>query len=909
MVLKRKNSKNGESILAVFIRQLERQLQFYTITGEWVHRVEGSIFFVIPRMISASQIDPILSYLPAGPVPETSLDHLHAMDASAHRGAGATIIAELNQFHGLATEIIRQNGNKLNRAFDIMAHPTKSTSATLEEITMKVLGLANPSQLTHPALWATYRMIIKTLHFQVNLVKGRQFPRIHIISKDFAKEMVKVRTWVRDYQEQITADATGIESAFVDHDSINPLPDFIEKARRLVANSRQMRAVTKQGSVGPKSLKIDEDPIKVDDFTRDEQSIINFLVRWASFYFMRVDFTVVSIAPMILRATGMYPGFDLDISTVFVFLQELGVLAPWADHDRENPLLPLQSFFNARAKFSKFAIEEVKSPNAPLDINDSMASFRKDWAEMRVFCIDSDGARDIDDGVSLEEIQGDPLAFWVHVHVANPSAFIAPTSHIGQFAEELVATRYLIDICLPMLASNLSENHFSLAKDRPCITFSAKVTNDGDIAETKISHGIVRNVKHITPERLRRELASERTHASRRFTTIVVGKREEHLSLTSTCNPVVQDSETSPSAVPESLTSSDLKLLRKLSEIGAARRWKRIQAGAIVVPIRTKSEVSVTTSTSLDRGNLPAGQVHPPVPTAHRRSELDPFISLTTEITNFNQESHYADKSSTMVEDLMLLAGIVAASWCIQRNIPVAYRGTLRNPEPLESPELYKQKFLDPAVIEKGSAAFSTLMYYMRLIGPPVSSAIPMKNLTMGLPAYCRTTSPLRRYTDLLVHWQIEAAIRRESETGSSLIGSTDNKYLPFSFSRVEALAPRITHQEYLINNAGKTSASHWTTQLLFRAFYFQEATLPETFNVSILMLRRAYPPLYFGWPLEIGIGCDIPENEATRDQGRVFLGDVWEARISEINCYHRRILMEPIRLVSREETELTRQA
>lgn len=905
-MLKRKNRICGESILAVFIRQVEQQLQFYTSTGEWVHQSEHRIYFVVPRLISASQLDPILSYLPAQPVPENSLDHLHAMDASAPRGAGATIIAELNHFHGLATEIIRINGNQLNRAFDIMAHPTNRTSATLEEITMKVLRLANPSQLTYPALWATYRMITRTFYFQVTVFNARKFPRIHIISMHFAKEMVKVRTWLREYQEQIIADATGIESELVDHDMANPLPSFIEKARVLIANSRTRRAVTKQGSIGPTSLKIEEDPIEVDPFTQNEQSIIKYLVHWASHYFGTIETNMQSIGPIIVRATGMYSDFSFDTPTIFVFLQELGVLAPWAHHGWTNPLLPRQTFWNAQKRLGKYATEEVKSLNASLDKDDSMAPFRKDWAEMPVFCVDSDSTRDVDDGISLEEIQGDPLAFWVHVHIANPSAFITPTSYIGQLAEELVATRYLVDRTLPMLPSTLSEIHFSLAKDRPCITFSAKVTNNGDIAEMKISHGIVRNVKNITPERLRQELVSEITHAPRRSTTIVVGKRGEHLSPTSTCNPVVQNSETGPSGVPESLTSSDLKVLRKLSEIGAARRWKRIQAGAILYPMRKRPEVSVTTFTSLDCGDLPAGHIQPPVPRTHRRSLLDPFISLTTEITNLNQASPYADNPTSMVEEFMLLAGEVAASWCIQRNIPVVYSGILRNPEPSESPELYKQKILDPVTIEKGSAPLHTAVHYMKLIGIPVLSAIPMEHLLLGMPAYCRATSPLRRYTDLLVHWQIEAAIRREFETGSSLIGSTDHKFLPFSFSRVEALVPRIMHEDHLIKAAGKSSAIHWTIQLLFRAFYFQEATLPETFNVSILMLRRASPPIYLGAPAEIGIDCHVPENDATRQQGQIFPGDVWEARISEINCYHRQISMEPIRLVSREKTELS---
>lgn len=873
-------------MLAVFIRQLDDQSQFYTMTGKWVHRLDRRIYFVIPQMISATQLEPILPYLPTGQVPRTSLDHLNTMDPNAPRGAGAAIIAELNHFHRLTAEIVSKNGNQLNLAFQNLAHPTKRSMMTLEEITMKVLPIANPSELTYPALWAVHKTILRTENFQLNYFSTREFPQIHVASKKYAEDLARIRTWVRKYQEQITNNVTGIESEPVEHDMINPLPGFLKKARALIAHSRKSRDVTKHGRIGPIETKMKPVPLKVFKFNRDEHMIARFICDISCQHIGQFQRQVPFFIPLILRATGMYDGFELDLSTAFVFSQEIGQLPSWMNKETLDPMLPVQGYRDALRRYGRPATEDPKRIESFLDMADSMAPFRKDWADMPVFCIDNKQTRDIDDGVSIEQIQGDASACWVHVHIANPSAFIKPTSRSAQLAQELIASRYLIDRRQPMISSALADKCFSLANGRPCITFSAKVTNDGDIAETKISHGIIHNVKFMTPARLRHELDSKRKYLQ--SLTIAVGKREA--DLTSPSNPTGQNSETESAAVSPCISPSDLNLLRQLSEVSARRFRRRNQAGAINYPYQTTSEVSVDwAATSVQN-------------TGNRRFEPnDPIISVTTQI-NPALESLNDYMSYNMLEDLMLLAGDVAASWCIERNIPVPYVGTLRNPEPLESPELYKQNFVDPAIINKGALPLPVFNHYMNLVGSTTVSPVPLKHLTIGLSAYCRVTSPLRRYGDLLIHWQIEAAIRRESTTGCSLIKNPDRDYLPFSFSQVEALGPRIMYYERLIRSMSRTAESHWILQLLFRAFYFNEAILPSTFNVFILQPINTLRPTHFGMPTEMRFLCDVEENEATSKQGGAFYGDIWEARITKIDCYSRRVWVEAIRLVSRED-------
>lgn len=873
----------------MFIRQLENQSQFYTITGNWVHRMNHRENFVIPEMIPTTQLEPILPYLPAEQVDQASLDHLNTMDSSAPRGAGAMIIAELNYFHRLATEIIKKNSSRLNQAFDIIAHPTERLALALEEITMKVLQISDPSELTYPALWAVHKTITRTEHFLLSFWQRRDFPQIHVVSKQYAEDFARIKSWVREYQEQIINNTTGIESGPFEHNMINPLPAFLEKARALIAHSRKSRVVTKHGRIGIVTSNITPPPPKVSKFNRHEQMIARMISQISCGHANLQDTDVPFFIPVILRATGMYEAFQLGLCTAFVFSQEIGQLPSWTNKETHDPMLPLQGYRDALHKFGRPACKDSTPVGSFRNMTDSMAPFRKDWADMPVFCIDDSYTKEVDDGVSIEEIQGNALACWVHVHIANPSAFIDPTSSIARLAEELIASRYLVNESQPMIPSALAQARFSLANGRPCITFSAMVTAAGDIAETKISHGIIRNVKFITPATLSRELDSGIKHDS--SFTVVVGKREANL--TSPCNSIAQNLATEDPAVSQRIHHSDLKLLRKLSEVSAAIFQRRIQAGAISYSKLTRLEVSVK----------------PVAPSAQNKVNRhfepnDPIISVTT--FNFDDASVNEYTSDAMVENLMLLAGEVAASWCAERNIAITYTGHIRNPDPPESPELYRQKFLDAALLQKGSVPSSVVLRYAQLLGTTTLSPVPIKHLLLGLPAYCRTTSPLRRYGDLLIHWQIEAAIRQECATGRSLIGNSDGRYLPFSLSQVEALVPRIQFYERLIKARQDRAGNHWISQLLFRGFYFNEATLPSTFTIPISHHRDRNQTIYYGRPIEIGIACAVPENEATRQQGGCFEGDIWEARITEIDCYHQRVIMEAIRLVSRKETFLT---
>ena len=96
-------------------------------------------------------------------------------------------------------------------------------------------------------------------------------------------------------------------------------------------------------------------------------------------------------------------------------------------------------------------------------------------------------------------------------------------------------------------------------------------------------------------------------------------------------------------------------------------------------------------------------------------------------------------RSRAMVTDAMLMAGEAVARFCREQAIPIPY-ATQPTPDKIEQP--------------KDMAA----MYaYRRRFKPSRLVLAPEPHFGLGLDLYTRATSPLRRYSDLLVHQQLRA--------------------------------------------------------------------------------------------------------------------------------------------------------
>lgn len=107
--------------------------------------------------------------------------------------------------------------------------------------------------------------------------------------------------------------------------------------------------------------------------------------------------------------------------------------------------------------------------------------------------------------------------------------------------------------------------------------------------------------------------------------------------------------------------------------------------------------------------------------------------------------------SRYLVAEMMILAGEIAAHYGQQHNLPIPYR---HQPEP-ELPSEEELLLLPPGPVQ--ACAIRRCMPRSEM------SLTPYRHASLGLATYTQVTSPIRRYTDLLTHFQLKAHLRGEA--------------------------------------------------------------------------------------------------------------------------------------------------
>ncbi len=133
--------------------------------------------------------------------------------------------------------------------------------------------------------------------------------------------------------------------------------------------------------------------------------------------------------------------------------------------------------------------------------------------------------------------------------------------------------------------------------------------------------------------------------------------------------------------------------------------------------------------------------------------------------------------SREMVTDLMLMAGEAVALFCQQNGIAIPYATQVAPSQQLTSQSL------------------SGMFAFRRHFKPSRLQVSPEPHASLGLDAYCRATSPLRRYSDLLVHQQLRSFLRDGTTLDEAVVSKKIN------IANAAALSVRKTERQ---------SNAHW---------------------------------------------------------------------------------------------------
>ena len=889
------SSANG-AILTIFVKNLNaHRCVFYSEYGTWIIKHRLLAQFSVPRFLDPSFLNNIIPLIPS----EDQLNSMEAtsqsIDLHAPRKVGRRALEKMQHFRQESEDLYRRHSDKLNHAYENLAPSTYNEAMrtlSLEEVTKSVLQVTTVAELTPAMLWTVHRVLCKMSNITTMWHSHRRSPFFDFIPRQNLDHLEIVRRWVREHQELKTESPVSSQfNVLLNQDSLtgdNPIVSFVHTARHNVALNRRKRDVSPVGGVGPdlNSARIpgqqgDRSHDVLKPYSKSDRMIIHYLDAWATARTISNHDPRNAVGPAILRATALYENLELNQAAGFNLLQELGIFSPWQNPTlyRTQAGLPGYSPFHPVTKLRDEAQQTLKN----FELQDTMTEFRKDWGPLPVYCIDSADTTEHDDGISIEEIGGTGAEAWLHIHVANPTAFINPESVFARYAACLSETVYLPELKLPMLEPELCSKHFSLASGRPCLTFSARVNQEGQILESAISHGTIHNVFHVTPEIVQGVLNLNSKPGPLETPLIAIGRPK--------AAPPDQARDISPSR--RRLELADAKNLQRLLALSAA--LERERGGVTKFPNAVSSTSNHAVQVEVTMNHIgPKQQTE--ISGQSQAFALDPTIRIMPSVDN-SLEAH------EMVANLMVLSGQICARWCMDRKIPIPFRVFRSNPEPGLLFPVDLQDLASSSKYLQTEADFTSYFEQLRQLGTIDWSASPLQHIVLNVQAYAKSTSPLRRYSDLLTHWQLEAAIRYEQNTKSLLHNVTETSYLPFSYEMVEAACRRLDLRDFQIRDLRIQSHRHWIVMALFRAFYFKESQLPESFQVRISQdLSRHQSSIKRGRLIDWGLTVHLKqEPQFIQDHDGYKMNDVWEAQISKIHMYNRIVEMRPTRLLYRE--------
>lgn len=789
------------------------------------------------------------------------------MEGGVPRPVGQPLLSLMINFEREAHELVGTHTKELANIYNELADQNHTSIMTLDEIAAKVIGL-KVEKLTTANRYAIHKAMRRQAFYIMPNQSPSAIESYTIRPKRQSKSLANVVKWVRasqTYRAKLASDAEAGKNT--GKQPSNPVESFAQNARKLIQTSRKSRQPTSSFTLGPKLEEPspeDSDPhiSPVGKFSKSDQEIIDYIRLWITPP-STMTRTLRSLAPVVLRLTGMYNDHQLNQATGYLFLQEIGVISPWENLHLlgEQLALPGHGLSAGSDKIVEDCKEFCKNLQ-PDTLVDSMKHLRKDWGNLPVFCVDSSSAAEIDDGFSIEPASDSPDASWIHIHVANPSAFIPPDHILAQGAAHFKRSLYSPDRIYPLFPPAVTHSQFSLAPKRPTITFSAKINKEGDVLDTNITNGYVNNIVYITPSSVRKIFDIDYPEVSK--VALNVGGTVQGPTRAELQDHISEEHQT---------------ILKSLEQLLSARREKRKGESSLEFISHHKSQPLVSGDNegmSPYIGDNSCGYPRTRDPAINIQGyEVDPFQA--PESTKFDLVSH-----------AMLLGGEVAATWAKERGLPLIYSGASYKPGHITK--------------SNGEDDVSQLTFPRGF-----TSTKPVPHATLGMEHYAKCTSPLRRYSDLLSHWQIEAALRHEAESKTQLKLSDSKAILPFSEPEVEAIIARSEWQNRLIDLAQNRSREFWAYQLLFRAHYFNQAELPETFQCVIISqasqratLGSTAAPRYLANLLPFRVRCFLT---APKDSLPSFKsGDIVEAKIQNIDLYAVSMDVSATRLVTRRE-------
>lgn len=325
---------------------------------------------------------------------------------------------------------------------------------------------------------------------------------------------------------------------------------------------------------------------------------------------------------------------------------------------------------------------------------------RRDCREHLVVTIDPDDARDFDDAICLKKVGGNRWKLWVHI--ADVSHYVQPGSALDAEAKRRGNSSYLVDRVIPMLPEELSNELCSLKPrvDRLTKCVEFLLSEDGKVLGKDFYPAVIHSQKRLTYAQALKVLE----------------------------NPAED-------AIGE--------MLHAAGSLAMKIRKRRFEAGSLDLEF---AETKI-------------------------RLDAEGRVERIEQLEN--------DISHQLIEEFMLLANEAVAGRLMKLKRPAIYR-THEAPDP-ERLRAYQEEVLShkipcgnlskPAEVQKlfrrlddHVAGAALKIGFLKSLNRACYTSDPLGHYGLAKEKYTHFTSPIRRYSDLVVHRSLFAGSKNRSD-------------------------------------------------------------------------------------------------------------------------------------------------
>ena len=371
--------------------------------------------------------------------------------------------------------------------------------------------------------------------------------------------------------------------------------------------------------------------------------------------------------------------------------------------------------YNLNPEFPAAVMKEIQAYGP--SVEEKELKDRTDIRNIFTMTIDPQDAKDFDDALSLETLKNGH--YRIGVHIADVSHYVRPGTALDREASKRGNSTYLVGTVIPMLPHALSNGICSLVEAEDRLTKSAFITYtpSGKLLSSSFANTVIRSNKRLTYEQAHAFIFEDNLDK-------IVARPDPPSHQTGSIGRSLKEVKRK-----ELLTIQET--LRKLWNIAKVIREKRMQKGSLEL-------------------DMPETKIY-----VDKEGYAETIVRVEQ------------DESHQLIEEFMLAANEAVARSLNERNLPAIHR-VHDDPDPDKLDEF--GDYLETFGISTGDLSsrgnlnrllrkvkdhpqgHTLRISFLRSLKQACYRASPDGHFGLAKQHYTHFTSPIRRYSDLIVH-------------------------------------------------------------------------------------------------------------------------------------------------------------